>query len=257
MNWIQALLIVSVLVLLVYLLRSRRSARSKAWVKVGYVLFVIAGIYAILRPDDTTVVANWLGVARGADLMEYMLIIAFVFTTLSAYMRFKDLELKYARLARAVALAERQGARGALERLPEVVHRSGDAVGEIDLRCPPEHLLRAAVVQTRALQIAEPRRVELGFVATVGSRRDLRMQLPHRGFHSGADVESLASARLACSLHERVDDVVDEHVVAGVGAVAEDLGRPARQQRLREDRHHACLAVGVLTGPVHVGRRDV
>jgi hypothetical protein len=104
MNWIQALLIVSVLALLLYLLNSRRSARSKAWVKVGFVLFVMAGIYAILRPDDTTVVANWLGVKRGTDLMEYMLIIAFAFTTLSAYMRFKDIELKYARLARAVAL---------------------------------------------------------------------------------------------------------------------------------------------------------
>ena len=104
MNWIQAMLIVSVLALLVYLLRSRRSARSKAWVKVGYVLFVIAGIYAILRPNDTTVVANWVGVDRGTDLMLYVLIVAFVFTTLSAYMRFKDLELKYARLARAVAL---------------------------------------------------------------------------------------------------------------------------------------------------------
>ena len=108
MNWIQALLIVSVLALLVYLLRSRGSARSKAWVKVGYVVFVIGSIYAILRPDDTTVVANWLGVDRGADLIGYVLIIAFVFTTLSTYMRFKDLELKYARLARAVAL---QGAR--------------------------------------------------------------------------------------------------------------------------------------------------
>jgi hypothetical protein len=103
-NWIQALLIVSVLALLVYLLNSRRSARSKAWVKVGFVLFVVAGIYAILRPDDTTVVANWLGVKRGTDLMEYVLIIAFVFVTLSAYLRFKDLELKYARLARSVAL---------------------------------------------------------------------------------------------------------------------------------------------------------
>ncbi len=104
MNWIQALLIVSVLALLVYLLRSRGNARSKAWVKVGYVVFVIISIYAILRPDDTTVVANWLGVDRGADLITYMLIIAFAFTTLSAYMRFKDIELKYARLARAVAL---------------------------------------------------------------------------------------------------------------------------------------------------------
>ena len=48
MNWIQALLIVSVLVLLVYLLRSRRNARSKAWVKVGYVLFVIASCKALI-----------------------------------------------------------------------------------------------------------------------------------------------------------------------------------------------------------------
>lgn len=108
MNWIQVLLIASIIVLLVYLLRSRTSAQSKAWVKVGYVLFVFAAAYAILRPNDTTVVAQWLGVARGADLMLYGLIIAFVFTTLSAYMRFKDLELRYARLARAIALESAQ-----------------------------------------------------------------------------------------------------------------------------------------------------
>ena len=103
MNWIQVLLIVSVLALLLYLLGSGER-EAKAWVKVGYVLFVLAAVYAILRPDDTTVVANWLGVDRGTDLMAYALIIAFVFTTLSAYMRFKDLELRYTRLARAVAL---------------------------------------------------------------------------------------------------------------------------------------------------------
>lgn len=104
MNWIQVLLIAAVIALLVYLLRSRTNAKAKAWVKVGYLLFVVAAIYAILRPDDTTVVANWLGVDRGADLLSYALMIAFVFTTLSTYLRFKDLELRYARLARAVAL---------------------------------------------------------------------------------------------------------------------------------------------------------
>ena len=52
-------------------------------------LFVIAAVYAILRPDDTTVLANWLGVDRGADLLTYALAIAFVFTTLSTYLRFK------------------------------------------------------------------------------------------------------------------------------------------------------------------------
>ncbi|MCX2929053.1 DUF2304 domain-containing protein [Mycobacterium sp. CVI_P3] len=104
MNWIQVLLIAAVIALLLYLLRSRTNAKAKAWVKVGYVLFVAAAIYAILRPDDTTILANLLGVRRGADLITYALIVAFVFTTMSTYLRFKELELKYARLARAVAL---------------------------------------------------------------------------------------------------------------------------------------------------------
>jgi hypothetical protein len=104
MNWIQLLLIFSIVALLVYLLRSRRSAQSRAWVKVGYVVFVFAAVYAVLRPNDTTVVAHWVGVARGTDLMLYGLIMAFSFTTLSTYLRFKDLELRYARLARAIAL---------------------------------------------------------------------------------------------------------------------------------------------------------
>ncbi|MFZ1164818.1 DUF2304 domain-containing protein, partial [Mycobacterium sp.] len=102
MNWIQGLLIASIVALLVFLLRSRRSAQSQAWVKVGFLLFVLAGVYAVLRPNDTTVVAHWLGVARGTDLMLYALIIAFSFSTLSTYLKFKDLEVRYARLARAV-----------------------------------------------------------------------------------------------------------------------------------------------------------
>ncbi|HZU48595.1 MAG TPA: DUF2304 domain-containing protein [Mycobacterium sp.] len=108
MNWIQLLLIFSIMALLVYLLHSRRSAQSRAWVKVGYVVFVFAAVYAVLRPNDTTVVAHWVGVARGTDLMLYALIMAFSFTTLSTYLRFKDLELRYARLARAIAI---EGAR--------------------------------------------------------------------------------------------------------------------------------------------------
>src|ERR1700758_4661505 len=108
MNWIKGMLIGPMVACLFYLVRSRRNSRAKAWVKVGYVLFVLGGIYAVLRPDDTTVVAHWFGIGRGTDLMLYALIMAFSFTTLSTYMRFKDLELRYARLARAVALESAQ-----------------------------------------------------------------------------------------------------------------------------------------------------
>ena len=78
-----------------------------------------------------------------------------------------------------------------------------------------------------------------------------------RGLHAGADVEALPAARVAGRPDEGVHHVVDEHVVAGVGAVAEHLGGLARQQRLGEDRHHARLAVRVLARAVDVGRRDV
>ncbi len=57
----------------------------------------------LAQPSATSLVQR-----SGADLLEYAFIIAFLFVTISAYMRFKDLELRYARLARAVAL---EGAR--------------------------------------------------------------------------------------------------------------------------------------------------
>ncbi|MUM19568.1 DUF2304 domain-containing protein [Mycobacterium sp. CBMA271] len=129
-TWIQPLLIVAVLLLLVYLLRSRSTAQAKAWVKLGFVVFVIAGVYAILRPNDTTTVAHWLGLGRGTDLMLYALIIAFAFTTLSTYLRFKDLELRYSRLARAVALRGAEPPEGSINPglAPEEINSPADSV---------------------------------------------------------------------------------------------------------------------------------
>ncbi|WP_426705150.1 DUF2304 domain-containing protein [Corynebacterium auriscanis] len=101
---IQIFLLLAVVGLALYFLSNRRKARAKAGVKIGFVIFVLATIWAILRPDDLTVVAQWVGVSRGTDLLLYVLVVAFMFTTLSTYIRFRELELRYARLARAVAL---------------------------------------------------------------------------------------------------------------------------------------------------------
>lgn len=100
----QIVLLCAVLGLVFYFISNRRKARAKASVKILFVLFVLACVWAVLRPDDLTVIANWLGVDRGTDLLLYGLVFAFVFVTLSTYLRFRELELRYARLARAVAL---------------------------------------------------------------------------------------------------------------------------------------------------------
>lgn len=101
---IQILLLVATVALAFYFLNNRHKARAKAGVKIGFVLSIFAAVWAVLRPDDLTVIANWIGVNRGTDLLLYVLVIAFMFTTMSTWIRFREQELRYARLARAMAL---------------------------------------------------------------------------------------------------------------------------------------------------------
>lgn len=91
---VQALLLATTILLVLYFLTNRRKARAKAGVKLGFVLLVLLAIWAVLRPDDVTVVAQAVGVARGTDLMLYVLIMAFGFTTLSTWIRFREQELR-------------------------------------------------------------------------------------------------------------------------------------------------------------------
>ncbi|MFN3601029.1 MAG: DUF2304 domain-containing protein [Dietzia sp.] len=101
---IKALLLLAGAALVGFFLANRRKARAKAGVKIGFVLFVVFMVYAVLRPDDLTVLANALGVQRGTDLVLYALVMGFAFVTVSTYVRFREQELRYARLARSIAL---------------------------------------------------------------------------------------------------------------------------------------------------------
>ena len=105
---IQILLVIAVAALTLYFLSNRRKARAKAGVKIGFMVFLILAIFAVLFPDATTWIAQLVGVQRGTDLMLYGLIVAFVFVTISSYLRFREQELRFARFARAVALSNAQ-----------------------------------------------------------------------------------------------------------------------------------------------------
>ena len=45
-----------------------------------------------------------VGVGRGTDLVLYALVVAFLSFTVTTYLRFRDLETNYTRLARRIAL---------------------------------------------------------------------------------------------------------------------------------------------------------
>lgn len=103
---IQLVLLVAILGLLFIFVRNRHSVRMQAGKRLGLILFALVNVYAVLRPDDITVVAHWVGVGRGTDLLLYALVVAFLLGMLNFYLRFKGVDAQFTELARTLAIRE-------------------------------------------------------------------------------------------------------------------------------------------------------
>jgi small membrane protein len=102
---IQVLLITVVVLVVARLFRSR-GARAQAIRRIGLVIFAAFAAVSILFPDLWSRLARIVGVGRGTDLVLYALVVAFLSFTVTTYLRFRDLETNYTRLARRMALNE-------------------------------------------------------------------------------------------------------------------------------------------------------
>ncbi|MGH3923179.1 MAG: DUF2304 domain-containing protein [Pseudonocardiaceae bacterium] len=103
---VQILLVLAALGALVYFVRKQHNVRIRASKRIAFFVFVGVNIYAVLRPDDTTRVAQAIGVGRGTDLLVYLLVVAFVFGMLNTYLRQREISNHLTDLARTVALRE-------------------------------------------------------------------------------------------------------------------------------------------------------
>lgn len=63
------------------------------------------GVYFVWRPDHTTVVAHWLGVGRGTDLLIYLWIVLTLIVGLNLDLKIESAREEITKLARALALA--------------------------------------------------------------------------------------------------------------------------------------------------------
>ena len=80
--------------------------RSTAMDRLTYVGLALAGVVLILNPEWTNIIAKWLGIGRGADLMFYFFIVfcLFHFATTAATLRRMQRDL--ATLAQHLALGD-------------------------------------------------------------------------------------------------------------------------------------------------------
>lgn len=103
---IQLVLIIGFLLFLFRVLANPASYQLNAWVKILASLFVLVAIVAVLFPDTTNDIAHWVGVTRGADLLLYLLTLAFIFAMFNSYIQGKRQQKRIVQLARKVALLE-------------------------------------------------------------------------------------------------------------------------------------------------------
>ena len=102
-QWILALALVLVGL---YLLKARRSASQQAIRRLFIIVALAAGFFAVLFPNYTTVVASYLGIGRGADLLLYAFVVFALFYVVHQYRRQLWQEKVTADLARALTLAQ-------------------------------------------------------------------------------------------------------------------------------------------------------
>jgi len=68
-----------------------------------FAILAVAGL-AVLFPERTDVVANWMGVGVGADLIGYLVQVCLLFVALHYYTKFVDLQREITQVVREVTI---------------------------------------------------------------------------------------------------------------------------------------------------------
>lgn len=101
---IQILLSAAILFAIYKILSQHSSARSRAMIKIVFILFLLFGIVIVFTPELANRLAQLVGVQRGADLMLYILVIMFIFDKINSFYKEQRQSQRFARLARKIAL---------------------------------------------------------------------------------------------------------------------------------------------------------
>jgi hypothetical protein len=95
----------------VYCGRRLAAGTRPRWLLVAGLALSALGMVTIYDPDLTTRLARRLGIGRGADLLLYVLVLAFIGSWFLFYQRLRALQGAVTRLVRELALRD-AGARG-------------------------------------------------------------------------------------------------------------------------------------------------
>lgn len=86
------------------LLRQRATGTNLALRRLVGAAVVVLGVVAVAFPGTTVWAAHLVGVGRGTDLLLYVFVMIFLFTTVASHQRIYGLERRITELTRELAL---------------------------------------------------------------------------------------------------------------------------------------------------------
>lgn len=104
--WFQIILIVALIGIGVYLVRSSPSPRHLAIRRLLVLVALLGGVVIVLWPGLLSWLAELVGIGRGADLLFYLAIVAGLIYVVNEYKRSVQLARTNTQLAREIALTE-------------------------------------------------------------------------------------------------------------------------------------------------------
>ena len=104
------ILLITALILFAFsiILVNPGNLKIQASKKILGIIFVFLAIFFVLFPEKSNQLAHSLGVTRGADLLLYLVVLCFIFVTLSFYLHIKEQQNEIFKLARKIAILESQ-----------------------------------------------------------------------------------------------------------------------------------------------------
>jgi len=103
---IQFVLLAAILAVTYLLGHSTSSSRHMAFRRMFLIAFAAIATAAVIFPQLMTTVASWFGVGRGADLLLYLLVVAFIGSLAMQSRRAAELNRRITLLNRRVAILE-------------------------------------------------------------------------------------------------------------------------------------------------------
>lgn len=103
---IKLLLLCGIAIVAFVAMRGGQGAGHKVFWRLSGIAVVVAAGLSVIFPDALTAIANSVGVQRGTDLLLYVLVVAFMLVVVLLFRRIGELEQRYVRLVRQLALDE-------------------------------------------------------------------------------------------------------------------------------------------------------